>query len=181
MKHQRKLNRLAGYDYSHSAGYFVTICTNEKISYFGKICNGKMELNDLGKIAEKFWKEIPQHYMNISLDVYAIMPNHVHGIIFITDDILKINAGTEHCSVPTVGKNKNYGLLSKVVKSYKEKVTKGVKNLFPLSDFSWQRSFYDHIIRNEQDYFKIQQYIFENLKRWQKVKKENNIPDFYAS
>jgi REP element-mobilizing transposase RayT len=75
--------RLAGHDYSSPGKYYITICVKNQIPFFGKIANGKMILNDIGIIADKFWLEIPHHYQNIKLDEYIIMPDHIHGIIII--------------------------------------------------------------------------------------------------
>ncbi|MFZ2834536.1 MAG: glucose-6-phosphate dehydrogenase [Candidatus Moraniibacteriota bacterium] len=77
----RKSNRLENFDYSQNGMYFVTICTKNREHYFGEIVNGKMILNELGKITENVWKNLPHHYLNIKLDTYTIMPNHFHCII----------------------------------------------------------------------------------------------------
>jgi REP element-mobilizing transposase RayT len=77
--------RLKYWDYSNVGCYFITICTRNRINYFGKIMNKKMILSDIGIIAEKYWREMPQHFHNIKLDQFVIMPNHVHGIIHITE------------------------------------------------------------------------------------------------
>jgi REP element-mobilizing transposase RayT len=79
--------RLAEYDYNQPGFYFVTICTKDKKFYFGKIVDYEMVLNDIGKMAQKFWLEIPEHFPHVQLDEFIIMPNHVHGIIYITERI----------------------------------------------------------------------------------------------
>ena len=81
----RKSIRLKGYDYSQAGSYFITICTKYRAHLFGKIVDGKMKLNATGKIADVCWRAIPEHYPNIRLDEFVIMPNHVHGIIFIVE------------------------------------------------------------------------------------------------
>jgi len=90
----RKRTRLRKYDYSITGWYYVTICTKDHINRFGKIINEKMVLNDLGKIAEECWLDIPKHYIESELDEYIIMPNHIHGIIIIDYD----NVGKRHAS-----------------------------------------------------------------------------------
>jgi putative transposase len=82
-KHHRRSIRLNGYDYSQNGAYFVTICTNNHEKIFGNVNNGKMELNEYGKIVDQYWIEIPKHYPNVILDEYIIMPYHIHGIIVI--------------------------------------------------------------------------------------------------
>ena len=79
----RKPNRLREYDYSVSGWYFVTICTQNHIPYFGKVDNGKMVLNRFGETVRKYWKEIENLHSDIQLDYFIVMPNHIHGIIII--------------------------------------------------------------------------------------------------
>ncbi len=75
--------RLKGYDYSSTGGYYLTIVTQDREHFFGKIVNGKMVLSEIGKIAQKYWDEIPQHFPFIKLDEMVVMPNHIHGILWI--------------------------------------------------------------------------------------------------
>ncbi|MFA5076246.1 MAG: transposase [Patescibacteria group bacterium] len=154
---ERKLNRWLGYDYSQIGQYFITICTHNKEMVFGDVINGKMVLNEYGKIAKKCWQQIPQHYLNIQIDIFVVMPNHLHGIIMIDDPV-----GTGQCPVPTM----RYGLLSKIVNSFKNVVTKQIRSRD--FHFQWQRSFHDRVIRNQWEYQKIYQYIKNNPKNWGK-------------
>ena len=85
-KHHRRSIRLQGYDYSPEGAYYVTIVTYHRDCLFGEIVNKEMILNDLGKIANECWPEIPQHFPFVELGAYVVMPNHVHGIIVINDD-----------------------------------------------------------------------------------------------
>ncbi|MFH0979401.1 MAG: transposase [Candidatus Roizmanbacteria bacterium] len=162
---QRKPNRLKNFNYSSNGYYFVTICAKNRECLFGEIIDGKMVLNEHGKIIEKYWEEIPNHYQNILLDEFIIMPNHIHGIVVISKHKQKIikNVGTEQCSVPT-----RFGLLSKIIKSFKEIIIKIFHIEFGNYRFKWQRSFYDHIIRNEESVQKIREYIRNNAKNWNK-------------
>ena len=84
-KNKRRVQsmRLKYWNYSENGYYFVTICAKNKIEYFGKIKNGKMILNEYGKIAKKYWIEIPKHFLDVKIDEFVIMPNHIHGIIII--------------------------------------------------------------------------------------------------
>ena len=84
-RHCRKSIRLKDYDYSQPGEYFVTICTHSHECILGKIIQGEMQLNIVGKIAEKCWREIPKHFQNVELDEYVIMPNHIRGIIILHD------------------------------------------------------------------------------------------------
>jgi len=82
--------RYQGYDYSLPGKYFVTICTKNKTTYFGKIENGEMILSESGKIAKNFWLEIPNHFPSIKLDEFIIMPDHMHGIIIIRQSKIQL-------------------------------------------------------------------------------------------
>ena len=75
--------RLQNWDYGWNASYFVTTCTQNRQCYFGDILGGIMQLSEIGKIAQKYWHEIPKHFPFIKLDAFVVMPNHVHGIIII--------------------------------------------------------------------------------------------------
>lgn len=147
--YHRKRNRLKFYDYSAAGWYFVTICTKDRIHQFGTIKNEEMIFNDIGKIAERIWNEIPKHYPEVELDYFQIMPNHIHSIIIIN------NVKERHAS--PLQKH----TLGNIVGSFKSAVTKSAhqcKN----NNFKWQRSFYERIIRNEKELYNIRKYIQQN-------------------
>jgi hypothetical protein len=96
-KHHRRSIRLPNYDYSQSGAYFITIVTYQRALLFGKIVNAEMQLNDFGKIADECWRAIPEHFPNLELGAYIVMPNHVHGIIIIMEN------GMATTSSPSVG------------------------------------------------------------------------------
>ncbi len=153
----RKLTRLKGYDYSADGHYFITICTAEKQKIFGTIVGqglapAEIKLSALGKIADQQLKDIPKRFTNITVDKYVIMPNHIHAIIRIEKA-----AGASPC--PT---------LSDVVCAYKSLTTKNCKKYF--NESIWQKSFYDHIIRDERDYLRIAEYIENNPAKWMEDK-----------
>ncbi|MFJ1261191.1 transposase [Capnocytophaga canis] len=80
-KHKRRSIRLKGYDYSREGLYFITICCQNRAHYFGEIINEEMQLNEIGEIAQKCWRDIPNHFKNVLLHTFVVMPNHIHGII----------------------------------------------------------------------------------------------------
>ena len=86
-KYQRQNIRLKGFDYSSQGIYFITICTHEKERIFGEIQNGVMVLNDMGKIAQQQWEELANRFPHIKLDIFQIMPNHMHGIIWVREGL----------------------------------------------------------------------------------------------
>jgi len=86
MKYRIRSSRLSERDYSQPGSYFITICTKERKSHFGKVIDGEVQLNDIGNIVQNVWFEIPSHFENVELDTHVIMPNHVHLIITINGD-----------------------------------------------------------------------------------------------
>jgi REP element-mobilizing transposase RayT len=152
----RKPTRLHEYDYSQNGYYFVTICTKDRCEWFGKIENDVVELNEYGAIARKAWLEMPGHFKNIELDEFVIMPNHVQGIIVIV--------GNRHaCSLQI---KRQYQTLSVVIGSYKSAVTRDIHQIKNGKNFHWQKSFFDRVIRNENELAFIREYIVNNPKKW---------------
>ncbi|BAW80786.1 transposase-like protein [Candidatus Nitrosoglobus terrae] len=83
--HRRRTIRLQSYDYSQAGAYFVTTCTQNRECLFGEeVADGKMQLNNAERMVEAAWRDLPHHYAYVRLDSFVIMPNHVHGVIFIT-------------------------------------------------------------------------------------------------
>ena len=93
--HRRSI-RLTGYDYSQTGSYFVTVCTQHKRCLFGEVVDGEMRLNDVGLMVQRAWDELPNHYADIKLDTFIVMPNHVHGIIGLTTADGFVWAGLKH-------------------------------------------------------------------------------------
>ena len=155
-------NRLSHFDYSQPGYYFITICTknHHPILRRGAQCAPAPlpPLTSAGLAAERFLLEIPVHYPMISVDHYVVMPNHVHLILVITAG----HIGTDGRTVcaPTV---------SRVVRGWKEAVTKQIGVSI------WQKSFHDHIIRNETDYLRIWNYIDTNPAKWREDCYYNDI------
>ncbi len=168
----RKNIRLKGYDYSSAGYHFVTIVSYKRKNIFGEIINGEIELNPLGIIVEKTWQEIPHHFPYIEVDSYIVMPNHFHGII------LK-EVGAQHCLRPstlcasplqhaeTLRQNKTQPM-GVIVRSFKSAVTKSAHDLELFDGVKiWQRNYYEHIIRDEDDYQQIADYIAANPINWE--------------
>lgn len=153
----RKNNRLHNFDYSSAGFYFITICTKNRLPYFGTINDGQLEHNLLGTIACQYLNEIPNHFKEARIEESIIMPNHVHAIIHLS------NGGDAYMHP-----------LSTVVQNYKASVTRKITRNNIHSEFSWQRSYYDHVIRNEMSYLNIQNYIRTNPKHWD-IDFENRI------
>jgi REP element-mobilizing transposase RayT len=84
-KHHRRTIRLQGYDYTASGAYFVTICTHQRQCLFGEIVGGEMRLNVLGHLIHANWQHLPHHFPSLILDAFVVMPNHIHGILVLTN------------------------------------------------------------------------------------------------
>lgn len=163
-KYRVKSARLKHWNYANSGMYFVTICTDDKIRYFGEIIDEKIVLNRLGKFAKQCWEDILKHFPFVKLDEYIIMPNHIHGIIVIDNDNVETQ---DFASLPNKfgPQSKNLG---SIIRGFKIGVTKYAnKNDIP---FKWQPRFYDRVIRNENELENIQIYIKNNAVNWGKDK-----------
>jgi putative transposase len=99
-KHHRRSIRIPGYDYGRVGAYFVTICTHQRKCLFGQVSDGEMHLSGIGLIADECWRATPDHFDDVELDAYVIMPNHVHGIVIITTNVSNTVRGTA-CRAPT--------------------------------------------------------------------------------
>jgi len=171
--HHRRSIRLKGYDYSQAGLYFVTICTQDRECIFGEIiddCRGTMHraLNEYGRIAEKEWIKTSEIRSNIHLDVFVIMPNHIHGIIRINGD--PVGA---YCNTP-LSPNMNQSSfkspsnnIGAIIRGYKSSVTKQINILRNKPGVPvWQRNYYGHIIRDKKSYHQISEYIQTNPLKW---------------
>ena len=176
---------MSGFDYSNSGSYFITICVKDRLEYFGEIFNKKMILNKNGKIAQKQWLWLTHNFPGIYLDNFVIMPNHIHGIIEIDYDFLDCSDNrsfTNQCRdnprvvptrtgfltqtvVHTSVHARRYNLLSKAINAFKTTSSKLI-HLKGVPKFEWQRSFYDHIVRDDRDLMRIRSYIENNPANW---------------
>jgi putative transposase len=184
-KHKRKSIRLKEYDYSKNGAYFLTICTNKANLYFEQYI-------ELKNIVEKEWSYLENSYSNIILDEFIIMPNHIHGIIFITGYVEKINnvfnenknqdsvfgvgarpTRTLDDSIEKNNLNKSsYIKLGDVIGYFKSKCVVEWINFIKNNNLDiqgkfWHRNYYERIIRNEYELNKIREYIINNPIKWE--------------
>ncbi len=174
--YHRKSIRLKGYDYSSNGAYFITICVKDRVSIFGEIVNGKMNLNGYGKIVLEEWLKTEEIRENVIMDEFIIMPNHFHGIIFIEDSGRGDPVGSpifsdnekraSHRLAPTESKTLKPNSLGAILGQFKSISTKKINKLNQIY-FQWQRNYYEHIIRNEKALNNIRKYIIENPLKWQ--------------
>ena len=181
IERNRKSMRLKHYDYSLSGLYFVTICVKNREHIFGHVENKQMILNEYGKIANQNIKYIPFNFKNTNIIEYAIMPNHVHVIVEIINVGAPFMAPTNVLMVAItnggVTGNKNpmgTGSLGEIIRFYKGRTTYqinkykvGAMNGAPTSNVVWQRNFHDRIIRNDEEFYQIKQYINLNPENWE--------------
>jgi len=171
--HHRRSIRLKEYDYSQAGLYFITICTQNRLRLFGEIVDDGRgpticALNEYGRIAEKEWIKTSKMRPNIRLDIFVIMPNHMHGIIEINEIV--DGRGTMHRAPTTVeqfGKPTS-NTIPTIIRGYKASVTKQINILRNQPGVPvWQRNYYEHIIHDEKSFHQISQYIQTNPLKWQ--------------
>lgn len=188
--HQRRSIRLVNADYSVPGWFFVTICTAKHENIFGEVVGGQMVLNEYGMMAKKCWVDIPQHYQNVIIDEFIIMPNHVHGVIKIfKNNILSQNNTSQIVGVQNIEPLRHpsqqinlhkyqhtiSGSLGAIVRGYKIGVTKLFKQS-GYQDSPWQRNFYEHIIHSPKELNNIRKYIRDNPVKWDTD--ENNLVNY---
>ena len=141
----RKKIRLNGYDYSQENMYFITICVKERLELLGKIDEkNNIELTKEGNIVKREIPRLEEIYKNIIIDEYIVMPNHLHILLLIN--------------------YRNEASISKIIKHLKTNISREIKYSI------WQKSFYEHIVRNEKEYLVIKEYIKNNAINWSKDK-----------
>jgi len=159
-RHHRRSLRLKGYDYSQAGAYFVTICTRGRACLFGEIVEGEMRLNECGQAVAWTWHDLPNHVANAELDAFVVMPNHVHGIIVLTD--APVGAGSE--PAPTTMKRH---ALPEIIRQFKAFSARRINQRRETTGLPlWQRNYYEHVIRNDESLRRIRQYIADNPARW---------------
>ena len=192
--HHRKSIRLNDYDYSQVGFYFVTICCQHRACLFGGIVDDEMILNDAGKMVANEWLKLKIRFKNIELQEYVVMPNHFHGIVEIVGATLVVaqNNATTYNVMGNIRKGQPQGIaptdktiahtdktvdhtdktVGDMVGAFESITTveyiRCVKNNHwqPFDGKLWQRNFWEHIIRNENEYRRITQYILENPRKW---------------
>ncbi len=145
---RRKSIRLRGYDYSLPGAYFVTINVHDRQKVLSSIVDDQVVLTDLGKIVTETWINLPGHYQKIDIDEFIVMPDHLHGVIVLHENVTPKS-------------------ISEIVRGFKTFSAKKINTLKNISGKCfWQRNFYEHVIRDEYDLNRIRQYIHENPLKW---------------
>ena len=166
-KHHRRSIRLRGYDYSQNGAYFITICARNRECLFGGIAGVKMVMNDAGAMARDEWVKTSEMRQNIKLDEFVVMPNHIHGIIIIHNGV--DCRGTMH-RAPTAEQfgNPTSNSIPTIIRGFKSAVTKQINAIRNTPGIPiWQRNYFEHIIRDEESFREIREYIVNNPINWQ--------------
>ena len=199
-------HRLTGFNYASDGAYFITIVTKNREHFFGEIVDNKMVLNELGKIARDEWFKTPEIRpdMNLTMVEFVVMPNHIHGVIYIgenkfnminTDkrrrDAMHGVSTTMHGVSKMHGISQMHGLTDLNDDNYKNKFAPQRKNLSSIirgyksavtknsrkitPDFAWQRNYHDRIIRNDDELNRIREYIIYNPQMWERDRNNRGL------
>jgi REP element-mobilizing transposase RayT len=187
---RRRSIRLPGFDYANCGVYFITICTHRRIPVFGEVRCGRVHLTQTGQIAWDCWLALPGHFDGVTVDVFVIMPDHVHGILgaasgadvgathasMVGDRRALEMVGAQHaaplpCPTPAPnhprGNGPYPGSLGTIIRSYKSAVTRHINLMRKTSGTHvWQRNYFERIIRTQPDLDCARWYIRTNPDRW---------------
>ncbi|MFB6319217.1 transposase [Saccharicrinis sp. FJH54] len=169
-------NRLQNWDYGSLGKYFITICTKHRECSLGKIENNTFISSSEGNIVANIWHKIPEKFPFADIDEFIVMPNHIHGIIqikcrsvatenvFVETPIHRVSDNGKRGGITGNTNPMLYQNLSRIIRWFKGSITFEIHKFN--CDFAWQSRFHDHIIRNESEYYRIRNYIKENVKNW---------------
>lgn len=163
---RRKPTRMKGYDYASGGTYFVTICTHNREHLFGAVVDKIVRLNAWGRIAAQEWERTATLRSDVFIETFVIMPNHTHALVVIDSDhgLMRREAGVMQ-QTPAFSRP-DPDALGAIVGAYKAGVTRAINWLREERSPIWQRNFHDHIVRNEDDFHRIYEYIEANPSRW---------------
>lgn len=153
--HHRRSIRLRGFDYTRNGAYFVTILTHRRWPLFGRVVGGVMRLSEAGWLTQAAWADLPIHYPQVMLDAWVIMPDHVHGVLWLTGE-----GGGPDVAMRRHG-------LSEIVRAFKTFSARRINEWRGVSGVPvWHRNYYERIIRNDDALWRIRRYIAGNPTRW---------------
>ncbi|MYC20256.1 MAG: transposase [Caldilineaceae bacterium SB0662_bin_25] len=159
--HRRRSIRLGGFDYSSAGAYFITVVVQGGLCLFG-VVDGEMRLSGAGEMVRRVWEGMAERFPHVVMDEFVVMPNHVHGVVFLRQMAQATDASTGETArdVPKLGD---------VVREFKSLTTveygKGVRGLG--WERLWQRNYYERVIRNESELRAVREYIVNNPRNWE--------------
>jgi putative transposase len=185
--HHRRSIRLKGYDYRQNGAYFVTVCTHERQCLLGQVTSGGMQISAVGESVTATWQALPERFREVRLDAFVVMPNHVHGIVWInegaasgaptstraTDADYRGAASSAPTSTHVAGAESSTPGLGEIMRAFKSLSAIAANRILGRSGTPfWQRNYYEHVIRNDHDLDEIRRYIVGNPSNWEED--ENN-------
>ncbi|GAB4506420.1 MAG: transposase [Anaerolineales bacterium] len=167
-KHHRRSIRLKGYDYSQGGAYAITVCIRNRECILGEVVGDRVALSALGTKAQELWLAIPGRFENVLLDEFIVMPNHVHGIIVIQGEVKTMVEPPEPAlDAPISREQRRQMLIPKIVGYFKMNSAKAINLLRNTPGVPvWQRNYYERVIRTEEEWNILRQYIAGNPQRW---------------
>jgi REP element-mobilizing transposase RayT len=165
----RRSVRLRGHDYRQAGAYFVTVCTFRRECFLASVIEDQLRLSAVGQVVDAGWRAIPHFFPHVSLDLFVVMPNHLHGIFLLEEEPRakhppEADASPLHPSRP---KGTAAGSVSAILQSFKATTARRVRSLPEMERIRlWQRGFFDHIIRDNAELNRVRRYVEENRLRW---------------
>lgn len=159
---RRKRLRLADYDYSSYGAYFVTVVVHDRSNIFGDVRDDSMYRSAAGDAVLAAWSAVPERFATVELDSFAVMPNHIHGIMWLLDDVGK-SPGT---SKDTESAKQHRPSLPMVMRAFKSTAAIAANRILNRSGAVWQRSYFEKVIRTQKQLDTLRRYIDENPLRW---------------
>ena len=157
--HHRRSTRLRGHDYAETGAYFVTICTDDRACILGRIVDGGVSLSDAGRVVQTVWEGLPTSHPGVRIDQFVVMPNHVHGIIWLERDCVEADRVGARFIAPLS--------LGGLVRAFKARCARAIGQAWGRTGLArWQRNYHDRIVRDEAELDWIRRYIVENPFNW---------------
>jgi putative transposase len=183
-KRRRRSIRLSGYDYAQAGAYFVTIVARHRAPLFGEVANGEMRPNQFGRVVQSTWGELANHYSGVECDAFMLMPNHVHGIIVLADEGAvgesDVGAGLKPARGMAGPNSVRAGFkpaptLSEIIRGFKTFSARRINHLRHTPGVPvWQRNYYEHVVRGDNELNRIREYIANNPLQWE-MDRENPL------
>jgi putative transposase len=158
---QRHSIRLADFDYTAVGAFFVTICTDRQICLFGQVVEDEVRLSSFGQVANREWLRLASRFPGLMLDAFVVMPNHLHAILILWRDRKDIGPQKEAFGHPVTGS------IPTIVRAYKSSVALRINRQRGTPGAPvWQRNYWEHVIRETEDWSRIREYVLANPRRW---------------
>ncbi|MBT3278945.1 MAG: hypothetical protein HN909_05780 [Phycisphaerales bacterium] len=163
--HHRRSIRRRGQDYARAGAYFITLCAENRKSIFGQIRQETMQLYPLGHAAVQCWETIPSHFPHVRLDSFVVMPNHLHGILFLDDSCQEPPLPPNVPPVWPPETKTPSRTIGSIVRGFKIGVTKWAKQHTSIQAI-WQRDYFDRVLRDQEELVRARNYIANNPLQW---------------